>query len=125
MNDQELIDNVLHRESPAGARPRPLTSSWTMHDRQPPPPRKGFKRVYIDRLEDGLTICEATDVPAAKALLRSLRGQGIRAMIREEEFDEKRLQEEDRDRRGQWSPGPHRPLTFTETGPTCKPWAKN
>ena len=88
----KLIDERLKQTD----KPRPLKSNWMMRWRQTPPTRPTTTKYFIDDLKTGETICEAVDLTAAHEFVASYSG---RCQIREEVFDELRLQSEDRERK--------------------------
>jgi hypothetical protein len=104
--DQPLTDNggclhdIIGRDTDRGGRkPLPLKSSWMMHDRPIPPPRKTKVVFFLDDLVTGHSLCQAATMDQARAAQRELKAAGYRTLIREYRESEATLQAEESLRR--------------------------
>jgi len=89
--------DIIGFKCPGGAKPRPLKSSWAMHDRTPPPPRKEKYIFYVDNGD--VTVSSADCLEAAYACCVDLAKHGIKASIRPYKITEESLQEDERFKR--------------------------
>jgi len=81
---------------PGGAKPKPLKSSWHLHDRVPPPARKERHIFFIDR--GNITVARAETLEQAYACILDL-GNGRDLSIRPYTITEESLQEDERFKR--------------------------
>jgi hypothetical protein len=90
------LHDLIGPKHPGGAKPRPLTSSWCLHDRTPPPSRPSRWVFYID--DARTTLAQAATLEDAYRCLLDL-GNGPDLTIRPYLITEESLQTEERHRR--------------------------